>query len=92
MSKPLFSDKTEFQKLCERLEAERNDISYRQPAQAQIVYVDRVIRKTNKLTTTEREKENAIYYNAGRYQEGARDKTALKAHQKLQQILSQSDE
>lgn len=73
----------EFSDLWQKLEAERNDLSYRKtedsPPIQQVVYVDRV--KPNP-------KRDKLMFAAGRYAAGARDKTACKAHEWLEKDLS----
>lgn len=63
--------------LLERLEAERLDLTYRIPADKQ---------KT--ITVDQSEALLAIYYNAGRYAAGARDKQAINADRDFQRLLS----
>lgn len=71
------------------LEAERLDQSYktRQEAQEIIPPPPVVIREKVKPSKAERDKRDKLYFNAGRYAAGARDTTALQAHEQLQKEL-----
>ena len=63
--------------LLTKLEAERLDISYRVPAdKRQTIFVD------------EAESLFSVYYHAGRYAAGARDKQAINADKEFQSLLS----
>jgi hypothetical protein len=64
----------EHSELIKRLEAERNDISYRikEPKPIVQVKVKRVVSEADKK----------LYFNAGRYSAGDRDKLAVEAWQK----------
>ena len=68
----------EHAELIKRLEAERNDISYRvkNPKPLIQVKVKRVIS----------EQDKKLYFNAGRYAAGDRDKLATKANARFEKI------
>ncbi len=64
--------------LLKRLEAERLDISYRTTNPSPMVkVVEKVVKKVP-------EAAKSLYFHAGRYAAGDRDKTAVKAWQKYQ--------
>ena len=65
---------TSFEELVKALESERNDISYRVKNPKPLVKV--------KERTVVSEQTKKLYFNAGRYAAGDRDKTALEAWQK----------
>jgi hypothetical protein len=62
------------------LEMERTDRSYLnpRPPEARVVYI------TRKVYPTSRDDRDKLMFNAGRYAAGARDKTAIQAHKKLE--------
>jgi len=63
-----------FKELCQSLEFERNDISYRKPlAQPQV----HVVTKTLKVIP---ERLKKAYFHAGRYSAGDRDSLAVEAY------------
>jgi len=67
-----------------RLEAERHDLTYKQPKadpQPEIVFVG--VRETKR----DREQRDKLMFNAGRFAAGARDKVAVAAHEKLENAL-----
>ena len=67
-----------YEELLRRLESERLDISYRNPTPKPLVkVVEKVVKKVPEAT-------KSLYFHAGRYAAGDRDKTALKAWQKYQ--------
>lgn len=67
---PAFSD------LIQKLEAERNDISYKVPVAVEPVILTRPEYRKRK----DQEHREKLFFNAGRYAAGARDKTAVKAN------------
>ena len=64
----------EHSELIKRLEAERNDISYRIKNPKPLVQV--------KVKRVVSEQDKKLYFNAGRYAAGDRDKLAVEAWQK----------
>jgi hypothetical protein len=64
----------EHSELIKRLEAERNDISYRNPNPKPLVQV--------KVKRVVSEQDKKLYFNAGRHAAGDRDKLAVEAWQK----------
>lgn len=67
-----------YEDMLRNLELERIDISYRNPNPKPMVHVvEKVLYKVPEST-------KKLYFNAGRYAAGARDKHALKAWQKYQ--------
>jgi hypothetical protein len=69
-----------FYRLLERLEAERNDISYRKPLAEPEVHV--VVKEVKKIP----ERLKKIYYHAGRYAAGDRDTLATEAFTQFEKI------
>lgn len=64
---------TSFEDLVARLEAERVDISYRNPIPKPIVKVE------TKIVKAFPERLKKIYFHAGRYAAGDRDRMAIQA-------------
>ena len=64
---------TSFEAFIQRLEAERNDITYRNPIPKPIVKVE------TKVVKVFPEHQKKIYFHAGRYAAGDRDKLAQQA-------------
>ena len=83
--KPIFSD---FDKLCQKLEAERNDLSYLEPKKDNrpepivTVIKERVYRSKSDI-----EQYGQRMFAAGRYSAGARDKVAVAANAWLEKQL-----
>jgi hypothetical protein len=71
-----------FEALCQRLEAERNDISYRNPKPKPLVKV--VVKEVKKLP----ERLKSIYFHAGRYAAGERDRLATQANAEFEKLES----
>ena len=71
---PAFSD------LMQKLEAERNDVSYKRPERPEPIVITRNVYPKK----AEQEKRDKLMFNAGRYAAGARDKTAVKANEWLE--------
>lgn len=63
-----------------RLEAERNDISYRNPIPKPLVKV--VVKEVKKVP----ERLKKIYFHAGRYAAGDRDSLAIEAHAQFEKL------
>lgn len=65
------------------LERERHDLSYLnpKPVQVETVFV------TKPVYPKSREARDKLMFNAGRYAAGARDATAIAAHEKLEREL-----
>jgi hypothetical protein len=64
-----------------RLEAERHDTTWRKkPGDPEPVLADPVADKAARKAVERRE---SMFFNAGRYAQGARDKTAVKAFEQL---------
>lgn len=71
-----------FDELIARLEAERNDISYRKPlAEPQVQVVLKELKKVP-------ERLKKIYFHAGRYAAGDRDTLAVQANAELEKLES----
>ena len=66
----------EHSELIKRLEAERNDISYRNPNPKPLLQVKVKVKRVVS------ESDKKLYFNAGRYSAGDRDKLAVEAWQK----------
>ena len=72
-----------FSDLVQRLEAERNDISYRKPlAQPETKVVVKEVKKVP-------ERLKKIYYHAGRYAAGDRDTLAVEAYAEFEKLEQQ---
>ena len=71
---------TSFEALVKRLEAERNDISYRKPFAEPPVQV--VVKEVKKVP----ERLKGIYYHAGRYAAGDRDTLATQAYAEFEKL------
>jgi len=71
-----------FEVLCQKLEAERNDISYRNPKPKPLVKV--VVKTVKKVP----ERLKSIYFHAGRYAAGDRDHAATQANAEFQKLES----
>lgn len=74
---PKFSD------LSQKLEAERNDLSYKNPVPVRSNQ-PMVIRP--KMDTRKRDQRDKLMFNAGRYSAGARDATAVAANEWLESL------
>jgi hypothetical protein len=74
------------------LERERFNVAYRTPAETKKEVVE-VIRWQTKPCTKEHvtkrgtEKRDQIFYHAGRYAQGARDRNAIEAQEQLEKLL-----
>ena len=66
----------------QRLEAERHDISYRNPIPKPLVKV--VVKEVKKVP----ERLKSIYFHAGRYAAGDRDRLATQANAKFEKLES----
>lgn len=66
---PLFSE------LSQKLEAERNDLSYKNPVPVKVVTVEIPVKRSLK----DREARDKKFFHAGRYSMGARDRVAVAA-------------
>jgi hypothetical protein len=64
----------------QRLEAERHDISYRNPIPKPLVKV--VVKEVKKVP----ERIKKIYFHAGRYAAGERDRLATQAHAEFEKL------
>ena len=64
----------------QRLEAERHDISYRNPIPKPLVKV--VVKEVKKVP----ERMKKIYFHAGRYAAGERDRLATQAHAEFEKL------
>lgn len=74
------------------LEAERLDLSYRKhPAAQASIEPPRMVTKAKQETARERDERDKLMFNAGRYAEGARDKSAVKADQLLAQEIEKEN-
>jgi len=71
-----------FDELIARLEAERNDISYRKPFVEPQVQV--VVKELKKVP----ERLKKIYFHAGRYAAGDRDTLAVEANTQFEKLES----
>lgn len=71
---------TSFEELIQRLEAERNDISYRKRLDEPEIHV--VIKELKKVP----ERLKKIYFHAGRYAAGDRDNLAVEANTKFEEL------
>jgi hypothetical protein len=68
----------EFTELCKRLEAERHDVTWKNPKPREfdaVTVTQRIYPKKS-----EQDKRDKLMFNAGRFAAGARDKTAVKAN------------
>ena len=73
---------TSFDELMKRLEAERNDITYRKPlAEPQVQVVVKEVKRVPERT-------KKIYFHAGRYATGDRDTLAVEANAEFEKIES----
>ena len=71
-----------FDELIERLEAERNDISYRKSlAEPQVQVVVKELKKVP-------ERLKKVYFHAGRYAAGDRDTLAVEANSQFEKLES----
>ena len=71
-----------FDELIVRLEAERNDISYRKPlAEPQVQVVVKELKKVP-------ERLKKVYFHAGRYAAGDRDTLAVEANSQFEKLES----
>jgi hypothetical protein len=78
MTKPVFSD------LLQKLEAERNDLSYKTPPK---VRVDTVfVKEKVYITSKKRDQRDKLMFHAGRFSAGARDATAVAANEWLESL------
>ena len=69
-----------FEELVKRLEAERNDISYRKPfAEPQVQVVVKEVKKVP-------ERLKKIYFHAGRFAAGDRDTLAIEANEQFEKM------
>jgi hypothetical protein len=66
----------------QRLEAERHDISYRNPIPKPLVKV--VVKEVKKVS----ERIKSIYFHAGRYAAGDRDRLATQANAEFEKLES----
>jgi len=73
---------TSFEEFWQRLEAERNDISYRNPITKPLVKV--VVKEVKKVP----ERLKSIYFHAGRYAAGDRDRLATQANAEFEKLES----
>jgi hypothetical protein len=64
----------------QRLEAERHDISYRNPIPKPLVKV--VVKEVRKVP----ERLKSIYFHAGRYAAGDRDRLATQANEEFEKL------
>ena len=71
-----------FDELIARLEAERNDISYRKPLAEPEVQV--VVKELKKVP----ERLKKVYFHAGRYATGDRDTLAVEANAQFEKLES----
>jgi tRNA(Glu) U13 pseudouridine synthase TruD len=71
---------TSFEEFWQRLEAERNDISYRNPIPKPLEKV--VVKEVKKVP----ERLKKIYFHAGRYAAGDRDSLATEAHAQFEKL------
>jgi hypothetical protein len=69
-----------FDDLVKRLEAERNDISYRKPIAEPQVHV--VVKEVKRVP----ERFKKIYFHAGRYAAGDRDTLAVEANAEFERL------
>lgn len=69
---PLFSD------LIQKLEAERNDLSYKNPA-PKLRTETIVVKERVYLTSQQRKERDKLFFHAGRAAAGATDRVALSA-------------
>ena len=67
-----------FDELCKRLEAERHDVTWKNPKPRDLDTV--IITRNVYPKKSEQEKRDKLMFNAGRFAAGARDKTAVKAN------------
>jgi len=71
---------TSFDELMKRLEAERNDITYRKPlAEPQVQVVVKEVKRVPERT-------KKIYFHAGRYAAGDRDTLAVEANAEFERL------
>ena len=73
---------TSFEELCRQLEAERLDISYRNPIPKPITNV--VVKEVKRVP----ERLKSIYFHAGRYAAGDRDRLATEANAEFEKLES----
>jgi hypothetical protein len=64
-----------FSELAQKLEVERNDLSYKTPSPQKIVTVEVPVKQSLK----DREARDKKFFHAGRYSMGARDRIATAA-------------
>lgn len=78
---------TAYEELCRALEAERNDLSYRQPPKSDPVQPIVVVQK---VTKSLEKKQAETWYHAGRFAAGARDEIAVKANAAAKKLAGQA--
>ena len=69
-----------YEELLRRLEAERNDITYRKPLAEPQVHV--VVKEVKRVP----ERLKKIYFHAGRFAAGDRDTLAVEANQQFEKL------
>ena len=69
-----------YEELLRRLEAERNDISYRKPLAEPQVHV--VVKEVKRVP----ERLKKIYFHAGRFAAGDRDTLAVEANEQFEKL------